>query len=131
MVLASHSGHSRGDAERVFAYTLMQRSFPTFHGGSDHGPQRSIRMYFSQRRKAEPTELVGQFTATEATCIIVLRQLYRAYPDRYKLDISYRRLEFARWLVVHGYLNEWCDSPIDEQREMLDLRSQGSQARCA
>ncbi len=88
-------------------------------------------MYFSLRRKAEPTELVGQFTSTEATCIIVLRQLYRAYPDRYTLDISYRRLEFARWLVVHGYLNEWCDSPIDEQHEMLDLCNQGYQARCA
>ena len=88
-------------------------------------------MYFSLRRKAEPTELVGQFTSTEATCIIVLRQLYRAYPDRYTLDISYRRLEFARWLVVHGYLNEWCDSPIDEQHEMLDQCNQRYQARCA
>ncbi len=37
-MLASQSGHSRGDAERVFAYTLIKRSFPTFRGGSDHGP---------------------------------------------------------------------------------------------
>lgn len=88
-------------------------------------------MYFSPRRKAELTELVGQFTPTEATCIMMLRSLYRAFPDRYKLDISYRRLEFARWLVVHGYLHEWCDSQFDEQHEMPDLRSQGYQARCA
>jgi hypothetical protein len=88
-------------------------------------------MYFSLRRKAEPTELVGQFTADEATCISVLRRQYRAYPDRYKLDINYRRLEFARWLVVHGYLREWCDRSVDEGLQMPDVRGKGCQVRCA
>jgi hypothetical protein len=89
-------------------------------------------MHFSLRRKAEPTELAGQFTPKEAACIAVLRRQFRAYPDRYMLDISYRRLEFARWLVVHGYLHEWYDSPVGEQREMPDRRGQGcQQARCA
>ena len=88
-------------------------------------------MYFSLRRKAGPTELVGQFTPKEAACIMVLHRQYRAYPDRYKLDISYRRLEFARWLVAHGYLHEWCDSPVDGQHETPDLHGQNYQARCA
>lgn len=81
-------------------------------------------MSFLLRRKAEPTELVGQLTSKEAACIEVLRQRYRAYPDRYKLDINYQRLEFARWLVVHGYLHERCDGPGDESHEMTAPRSQ-------
>lgn len=88
-------------------------------------------MHFSLRRKAEPTELAGQFTSKEAAGIAMLRRQYRAYPDRYRLDINYRRLEFARWLVVHGYLHERCDSPVNEPHEMSDLRGEGCQARCA
>ena len=88
-------------------------------------------MYFSLRRKAESIELAGQFTAKEAACIGQLRRQYRAYPDRYKLDINYRRLEFARWLFMHGYLHERCESLVDEQPELSDLRHEGCQVRCA
>ena len=64
-------------------------------------------------RKALPTELVGAFTPTETDRITTLRQEFRRFPDQFKLDISFRRLEFARWLMAHGYLDEWCERRVD------------------
>lgn len=83
-------------------------------------------------RKAEPVqvELVGQFTSEESVRIMGLRQQFDIYPDRFKLDINFRRLEFARWLVIHGYLDEWRESQADQVGEALDLRNPKCLARC-
>lgn len=70
-------------------------------------------MFISQRRPPEPGELVGQFTAEEAVRITQLQGLFRTYPVCYTLDINYQRLEFARWLVEHGRLDEWSGERAD------------------
>lgn len=71
-------------------------------------------MFVSWRRQADPVELDDEFTPEESTRITHLRGQYRSAPVCYKLDINYRRLEFARWLVDHGHLDEWLGVPPDE-----------------
>lgn len=88
-------------------------------------------MFLYPSRKAQPTELVGPFTPEQTVRIMVLRGQFHTYPDCFKFDIDYRRLEFARWLVIHGYLDEWSDSPVHQPVEELDLRGQQCPACCA
>lgn len=86
---------------------------------------------YAPRKVVEPVELVGTFTSEETTRIMVLRRQYRTYPDRFRLDINYLRLEFARWLVVHGYLDEWCGSQSERNSRVPDDRNAKYPARCA
>lgn len=88
-------------------------------------------MFSYPPRTAEPTELVGDFTPEEAARITLLRRQYCLYPDRFKLDINYWRLDFARWLVVHGYLDEWCGSQSVQNDQALSVRAEKYPARCA
>ena len=69
-------------------------------------------MFFYRARKAEPIELTDQFTPEETARITRLHRQFNAYPFCFKLQINYRRLEFARWLVEHGYLDEWRESQL-------------------
>lgn len=63
---------------------------------------------FSMARRSVVTELAkGQFTGEECARITSLRRQFLIYPDGFALDVNYRRLEFARWLIAHGYLSEW------------------------
>lgn len=63
---------------------------------------------FSTARRAIVTELAeDQFTSEESARISSLRQQFLIYPDGFALDVNYRRLEFARWLITHEYLSEW------------------------
>lgn len=71
-------------------------------------------MFVSWRRQADPVELDDEFTPEEFLRITHLQGQYRTAPVCYKLDINYRRLEFARWLVDHGHLGEWLGVPPDE-----------------
>lgn len=68
-------------------------------------------MFISWRRQADPVELDDEFTLEETVRITHLQGQYRTAPACYKLDINYRRLEFARWLVDHGHLDEWLSTP--------------------
>lgn len=88
-------------------------------------------MFLYPSRKAEPTELVGPFTPEQSVRIMVLRGQFHAYPDCFKFDINYRRLEFARWLVTHGYLDEWSDRQVNHHGEVVDLPGQKHPAFCA
>ncbi len=63
---------------------------------------------FSTSRRSVVTELAeGQFTGDESSRIASLRRQFLIYPDGFALDVSYRRLEFARWLIARGYFSEW------------------------
>lgn len=63
---------------------------------------------FSIARRSIVTELAeGQFTGEESARITSLRQQFLLYPDGFALDVNYRRLEFARWLIARGYFSEW------------------------
>jgi len=63
---------------------------------------------FSIPRRSVVTELAeDQFTGEECARITSLRRQFLIYPDGFSLDVNYRRLEFARWLIAHGYLSEW------------------------
>jgi len=64
-------------------------------------------MFRYRQRQAEPIKLADQFTPEEAVRITQLQGQFRASPVRFRLDISYERLEFARWLLDHGRLDEW------------------------
>lgn len=69
-------------------------------------------MFFHQMHNVDPSDLEGQFTPEEADRITTMRRQYQDYPDRYTFDINYQRLEFTRWLVVHGCLDEWREDPV-------------------
>ena len=71
------------------------------------------------------------FTPEQQERLLALRARLHDLPDLGEFGLDLRRLEFARWLVVHDYLHERCDSPADEPHGMSDLRSDGCQARCA
>lgn len=63
---------------------------------------------FSLAHRSIATELAaGQFTDEESKCIMSLRRQFLIYPDGFSIDVNYRRLEFARWLIARGYLSEW------------------------
>ena len=63
---------------------------------------------FSNSRRPLVTELAQNlFTDEESARITSLRRQFLLYPDGFALDVSYRRLEFARWLIARGYLSEW------------------------
>lgn len=63
---------------------------------------------FSTSRRSLVTELAeDQFTGEESARITSLRRQFLLYPDGFALDVNYRRLEFARWLIARGYLSEW------------------------
>lgn len=79
-----------------------------------------MSVFFYQLRKAPPVELVGHFTPEESIRITHLRKRFHAHPICFKLDINYRRLEFARWLVDRGYLSEWCDTDDDGVQRVAD-----------
>lgn len=68
-------------------------------------------MFISWRRQGDPVELDDDFTPEEAIRISHLQGQYRTAPVCYKFDINYRRLEFARWLVENGHLDEWHGMP--------------------
>jgi hypothetical protein len=61
----------------------------------------------------DPIELADMFTLEESDRILALRQQFHSYPDQFKLEINYQRLEFARWLVAHGCLDEWQEGRDD------------------
>jgi len=82
-------------------------------------------------KKAKPVALEDVFTPEETVRIMTLRRQFDTYPDRYKFDINYRRLEFVRWLVAHGYLDEWSGRQVDQDGEALNVPSQKYPARCA
>ncbi len=63
-------------------------------------------MFFFQPRRVAPVQLSEQFTPAECDRISRLHRQFLTTPVCFKLDINYRRLEFARWLVEHGRLNE-------------------------
>ncbi len=90
-------------------------------------------VFMSQKRKASPTELVGQFTSVEADRLTQLQELFRAYPVCYTLDLNYRRLEFARWLQEHGRIGEWRDAQAEPQNgAAAERQKQGPhRQRCA
>jgi hypothetical protein len=71
-------------------------------------------MFISWRRQADLVELDNEFTPEETVRITHLQGQYRTAPVCYRFDINYRRLEFARWLVDHGYLDEWRGTPPGE-----------------
>ncbi len=84
-------------------------------------------MFFSQMRNAEPiapVDLLGRFTPEEVVHLIELRRHYRDYPDRYRFPINFRRLEFTRWLVAHGYLDEWREGAAGQNRADRTRRTQ-------
>lgn len=87
-------------------------------------------MFSYAPRQVEPVELVGTFTSEETTRIMVLQRQYRTYPDGFRLDINYWRLEFTRWLVVHGYLDEWRGSRSEQNSRPPDGRNAKYPARC-
>ncbi len=70
---------------------------------------------FMPRRveSVEPVELADLFTLEESDRIMALRQQFHSYPDQFKLEINFQRLEFARWLVAHGCLDEWQECQHD------------------
>lgn len=70
-------------------------------------------MFSSRQQRAEPIELADQFTPEEANRITQLRGRYRSSPLCFKLDINYQRLQFARWLLEHGRLDERGSMPAD------------------
>jgi hypothetical protein len=51
----------------------------------------------------------GDFTAEQEAHIVALRQQFATFPDQFALELNYRRLEFVRWLVEQGMLNEGVD----------------------
>jgi len=51
-------------------------------------------------------ELVGAFTPEEAERIRELREQFHCCPDRYRFDFNYKRLDFVRWLVKRGLLDD-------------------------
>ena len=88
-------------------------------------------MFSYSPRKVEAVELVGTFTPEEMTRIMVLQRQYRTYPDRFRFDINYWRLEFTRWLVMHGYLDEWYGSRAEQNEMAPDGHGEKYPARCA
>lgn len=46
------------------------------------------------------------FTAEELARLSALRQYFQQHPDHGDSQAEIRRLEFARWLVLHGNLSE-------------------------
>lgn len=55
---------------------------------------------------AHANSLDGRFTAMEWMRLLAMRQRLANQPDLCELDINVCRLQFARWLVKHGILNE-------------------------
>jgi hypothetical protein len=55
---------------------------------------------------AEYPALEADFTPDEIARLVALHQQARGHLDRGDADAAMRRLEFARWLVEHGKLNE-------------------------
>lgn len=88
-------------------------------------------MFLYPSRRAKPIALEDLFTPEQTVRIMTLRRQFDTYPDRYKFDINYRRLEFARWLVTHGYLDEWSDRQVNHHGEVVDLPGQKHPAFCA
>lgn len=72
-------------------------------------------MFSYRQRRAESIELADQFTPEEAIRITQLRGRYRSLPLCFKLDINYQRLQFARWLLEHGRLDERCGMQADRE----------------
>lgn len=56
---------------------------------------------------AQTMELMyGLFTGEQRALLERLRRQYVLCPDSFQLDMDFRRLSFARWLVLHGHLSE-------------------------
>jgi hypothetical protein len=55
---------------------------------------------------ASADALANLFTPEERARIERLHAQFVLAPESYQLDIDFRRLAFAYWLVQHGYLSE-------------------------
>jgi hypothetical protein len=56
--------------------------------------------------ESQQAMLGDEFTPEEKARLTALRQRYLIHPEYRELGIDSRRLEFARWLVAHGRLDE-------------------------
>ncbi len=72
-------------------------------------PKRPKRVHLERQLAHE--DIGDQFTGEEAARIIALRRQFMKCPESLKLDLSYHRLLFARWLIQHGYLSESLEVP--------------------
>jgi hypothetical protein len=50
--------------------------------------------------------LACSFSPDELAQLFVLREHFQEYPDHGDSDAAIRRLEFARWLYLHGRLTD-------------------------
>ena len=64
-------------------------------------------MFAHQARRSPAITLAEDlFTHEEEARIQKLRHQFLNCPDSFKLDVNYRRMDFARWLVERGRLDE-------------------------
>lgn len=54
----------------------------------------------------QPVMLGDNFSVEEIAQLAALREHFQIHPQYWECGIDDRRLEFARWLVQHGKLNE-------------------------
>lgn len=59
------------------------------------------------RVASEPAELdAAQFTEDEVARLLDLSRRFHDHGQSFELDLDANRLEFARWLFIHGRINE-------------------------
>lgn len=67
---------------------------------------------YNSSGNSRPATLGGNFTADEADRLTTLRRNFNSHAEYLGRVLDEHRLEFARWLVEHGKLDDQClESP--------------------
>jgi hypothetical protein len=63
---------------------------------------------YAHNGNSRPTTLSGNFTADEVARLSNLRRSFHSHADYLRRVLDDRRLEFARWLLENGKLDDQC-----------------------
>ena len=64
--------------------------------------------HYASNGNGRPTTLSGNFTADEVARLSDLRRNFHSHADYLGRVLDDRRLEFARWLMENGKLDDQC-----------------------
>ncbi len=69
---------------------------------------------FAHNGNGRPTTLSGNFTADEVARLNDLRRNFHSHAEYLGRVLDDRRLEFARWLLENGKLDDQCPESLED-----------------